>query len=78
MKRVKKLRLEVGMSQYVLADLLGINQPNYTNIENEKYIPNNVKETEQRAIEILKPLLVEKILKVQEDLNRLESLMLQF
>lgn len=76
MERVKRLRKEVGMKQYILAEKLGIEQSNFANIENGRWIPGNIRETEERAVKILKPLLTKKILEVREYLNRLENLSL--
>lgn len=78
MLKVKILRREVGFKQKDLAFLLGINRNNYVNIENGKLIPNSVKETEQRAIKILKPLLAKKVIEAQQEVERLESLLLQY
>ena len=78
MIRVKILRREVGFKQKDLALLLGINRNNYVNIENGKLIPNSVKETEKRAIKILKPLLSKKLIAAQEEVERLEILIIQY
>jgi len=78
MERVKKLRKEVGIKQKDMAEALGINHPNYANLENGRYIPNGIKEIEKEAISILKPLLMVKILSTDKELDRLKSLMIQY
>jgi len=78
MEKVKKLRKEIGFKQTHLGELLGIHKTTYSQLENCKFIPNNIKEIEERAIKILKPLLVQKLLKAQEEVERLESLIIQY
>lgn len=59
---VKVIRKEVGMKQYVLAEMLNIEQSNYANIENGKLIPNKIPDIIHDALTILIPKLDEKIL----------------
>jgi len=78
MEKIKKLRKEVNMSQKELINLLGIRQSHYSSLENGVYFPNNREKIKDRAIEILYPLLIKKILQKREELESLESFSLQF
>jgi len=77
MKHIKELRLEVGMSQKEMIVKLGVKQSHYSSLENEIYFPKNKDKTEARCIEILKPLLIQKIITMQSEVERLEYLLLQ-
>ena len=78
MDRIKKLRKEVGVKQIEMSLLMGMKNPNYSNIENGKYIPNNLEVLKKKAVKILMPLLVTKIMTTRDELNRLEWLSTQF
>lgn len=77
MEKVKKIRIEVGMTQKQLAHELSINHTNFNKIEAGKLIPNTINDIEKRAIKILMPLLVNKIMLLREEMNRLEWLTTQ-
>jgi len=57
MNHVKVVRKEVGMKQYVLAEMLNVEQSNYANIENGKLITNKVPDIIHNALTILIPEL---------------------
>ncbi len=78
MDKVKRLRKEVGMSQKEIVNLLGVKQSHYSSLENGVYFPRNRAEIKEEALEILKPLLVKKLLDAQEEVDRLESLIIQY
>lgn len=78
MEKVKKLRKEVGMKQCELARMLGIVHQTFSNIESGYYSPKNKELTKEKAVDILYPLLIKKIIKQREELERLETFSLQF
>jgi len=78
MEKIRRLRVETGTSQKTLAADLKMSRPSYANAENGRYIPNDIEGIKERAVKILKPLLIKKILAVREDLERLENISLQF
>lgn len=77
MEKVKRLRQEVGMKQSELAAELRQCQSNYSKMENGKLITNTILSLEEKAIKILKPLLIQKIIRMQSEVERLEYLLLQ-
>ena len=70
MNDIKVLRQKVKVKQRVLAKQLGIEQSNYSNIENGKLITSKIPEIRRRALEILLPkldsLVIEKSLEYYE------------
>ena len=76
MESIRQIRKEVGMKQRELAERLDMIQQNYSNMENGTYVPHDIKDKRKKALKILMPLLVEKIMEVRADLNRLEYLSL--
>jgi len=78
MDRIRKLRKECGISQKTMASELGMLSQNYWLIEHGRWIPNDIEDIKAKAVKFLMPLLVQKIMTVREDLNRLEWLSTQF
>ena len=78
MNRVRILRNELRFNQQHLAELVGVKQGNFSRMENGKLTLNNTKEIEEKAIKILKPLLLKKLIEAQSEVERLESLVIQY
>jgi len=78
MEIIKELRLELGVKQSYLAQELGLNQGNYSKLENGNLFQNNMSEIEAKAIKILKPMLIKKLISAQSEVERLESLIIQY
>lgn len=78
MEKIKKLRQEIGMSQKALSEKISIHKTTYSQIENGKLIITNKEKIKERAVDILYPLLMKKIIEQREELERLESFSLQF
>lgn len=78
MEKIRRLRVETGVSQKTLAVELKMSRPSYSNAENGRYIPRDIEDIKKKAINHLYPLLIDKIKKVREDLERLESMSLMF
>lgn len=78
MDKVKKLRKEVGMKSRELAEKLEIVHQTYSNIETGYYSPKDKERTKERAIDILYPLLMKKLLLAREEVERLENMSLMF
>jgi len=57
MEHVKTVRKTVGMKQYVLAEMLNIEQSNYANMENGKLVTSKIDGIIHSALEILIPKL---------------------
>lgn len=74
MKRIKKIRKLVGITQKEIATHLNMDQANYCNIENGKYIPNNLDEIVLKLNSILMPILTKLIDKTKAELVELENL----
>jgi transcriptional regulator with XRE-family HTH domain len=77
-EQIKELRKATGMKQTVLAEKLGIEQSNYSNIENGKLITNKIQNIILEAEKILLPLLENKIFYTQTELDVLLSIQDQF
>jgi len=78
MERVRRLRKEVNFKQRDLAILVGKNHQNFANMEKGNLITKDIKETEELAIKILKPLLAKKLIAAQEEVERLEALLITY
>ena len=78
MDRIKKLRKECNVKQIEMSLLMDMQNGNYANIENGKYIPNNLEALKKKAVKILMPVLIAKIMNTRDELNRLEWLSTQF
>ena len=76
MEKIKELRKEVGMSRKQLSDLLQVGQHHYTSLENCLY--GDKERVKDKAVEILYPLLIKKIISKREELESLENFSLQF
>lgn len=77
-EQIKNLRKATGMKQFVLAEKLNIEQANYSNIENGKLITSKIQDIILEAEKILLPLLDNKILDTERELNILLSIKNQF
>lgn len=77
-EQIKNLRKEVGIKQYVLAEMLCIEQSNYANMENGKLITGKLNEIIEKAETILIPMLDVKISNTQSRLDLLLSIRDQF
>ncbi len=77
-KQIKNLRKEVGLKQYVLAEMLNIEHSNYANMENGKLITNRIPDIIHNAEQILLPMLDGSIINVQKRLDVLLSFKDQF
>lgn len=76
MGKIKRLRIEAGVSQQELARQLQVKQSHYSNIENDVYKDkDNLKDM---AVDILFPIFMKKLHAQREELERLESFSLQF
>jgi len=78
MNHVKVVRKEVGMKQYVLAEMLNVDQSNYANIENGKLITSKVPDIIHNALSILIPELDNKILETKLQNAYLKQLRKEF
>ena len=78
MEKVKRLRKETGLKQKEMAEKMEMHYSNYANLENGRYVPANIKELESKAVKILKPHLLKKVLDIGDEYERLQMLMLQF
>lgn len=74
MKKIKEIRELVGMKQGDLANALGIQQSNYSAMENERLIIPSAGTIKERALKILLPMLYEVIQKKEQELNDLKEL----
>lgn len=61
MKDIKYLRKLVKVKQFILAEELGIEQSNYSNIENGKLVTSKINEIKANAVKILLPILEKQI-----------------
>lgn len=77
-EQIKNLRKEVGLKQYVLAEMLYVEQSNYANIENGKLVTSKIPNIIEKAEEILVPMLDLKIENMQFKLDVLLSARSQF
>lgn len=77
-EQIKNLRKEVGLKQYVLAEMLYVEQSNYANIENGKLVTSKIPNIIEKAEEILVPMLDLKIENMQFKLDGLLSVRSQF
>lgn len=77
-EQIKNLRKEVGLKQYVLAEMLCVEQSNYANIENGKLVTSKIPNIIEKAEEILVPMLDLKIENMQFKLDVLLSARSQF
>jgi len=77
-EQIKNLRKATGMKQYILAEKLGIEQSNYSNIENGKLITGKIQNIVSESEKILLPLLENKIFDTQTKLDVLLSIQDQF
>jgi len=77
-EQIKNLRKATGMKQFILAEKLGIEQSNYSNIENGKLITGKIQNIVSEAEKILLPLLENKIFDTQTKLDVLLSIQDQF
>jgi len=75
---VKIIRKKVRMKQYVLAEMLNIEQSNYANMENGKLITNKLPDIIHNALSILIPKLEKEILMTKSDYEYLKSLRSKF
>lgn len=75
MRQVKEIRKLVGMKQYVLASILGIEQSNYANMENGKLHTNYIPMLRDKALSILKPQLQVLIEEKERELKNLNNLL---
>ena len=57
MNDIKKLRKLVGIRQFDMAEKLGMEQGNYCNLENGRYIPLNLDKIHFKCLEVLLPEL---------------------
>jgi len=77
-EQIKNLRKATGMKQFALADKLNIEQSNFSNIEKGKLITSKIQSIVLKAEKILLPLLDNKILEAERELNILLSIKNQF
>ena len=77
MDRVRRIRVESGISQKTLAKELNILPQNYSKIEAGRYTPKRIQQLKTDAIKFLKPHLVNKLLNAQSEVEKLESLLIQ-
>jgi len=77
-EQIKNLRKEVGLKQYVLAEMLNIEQSNYANMENGKLVTGKLPDIVYNAEQILLPMLDASIRNVQNRLDILLSFKDQF
>lgn len=71
---VKLIRKEVGIKQYVLAEMLNIEQSNYANLENGKLITKKLPDIIHNALLILVPELDKKITETNTKKEYLKTL----
>jgi len=77
-EQIKNLRKEVGLKQYVLAEMLNVEQSNYANMENGKLVTNKLPNIVYNAEQILLPMLDDSIRNAQKKLDILLSFRDQF
>ena len=77
MEKVKRVRVESGISQKSLAQVLGMKPQNYSNLEAGRLVPKRIEQLKTDAIKFLKPHLVNKLLNAQSEVEKLESLLIQ-
>ena len=77
MEKVKRIRVESGISQKSLAQVLGMKPQNYSNLEAGRLVPKRIEQLKTDAIKFLKPHLVNKLLNAQSEVEKLESLLIQ-
>ena len=78
MEKIRKLRKTIGMPQGQLAEKLVLNKANYSRIEKGFYEPKNIDELKDKAIRLMHPVLISKIIYDRDELEKLESFSLQF
>lgn len=73
MEDVKTLRISLGVKQIKIAELLGINQANYNNIENGRLVPKNISEIRRESLKKLMPYVLAKELEIMDELSKIKK-----
>lgn len=77
MKKVKQIRKLCKIRQFEMAKLLDMDQSNYCNIENGRYLFKSIPKIEKKALDILYPKFISLVASKEKELMELKQVLIE-